>query len=72
MTTAAAPGRSSSGRKSRPSSGFCPISVKLLADWYGPWNRSGVRPSSLTFMVWPLYAASPENVRVAARQSTKS
>ena len=36
ITTATAPGRSSSGRKSRPSSGDWPISLNAFAEMYGP------------------------------------
>ena len=50
-TTGAAPGRSSSGRKSRPTIVFSPISLNAFPEMYGPVKRSGARPSSLTFIV---------------------
>jgi hypothetical protein len=54
ITTAAAPGRSSSGRKSRPIVGNWPSNLNPLADMYTPLKRSGGLPSSLRFMVAPV------------------
>src|SRR5687768_9432291 len=66
------PGVSSAGVKSRPRAGATPSILKRFAETYAPGTWSGVRPSFPTLKA-PLNRNDiPENVRLAARQSSKS
>ena len=47
--------------------GVSPIRLNAFAEMYGPTNRSGARPSSLTFIVCPLYPPRPLNARLPVR-----
>ena len=69
ITTGSPSGRSSSGRKSRPSTGRCPISWKRFADPYVPENCSGASVSSLTFMGAPRKIDRPAKLRAFSFQS---
>ena len=68
--TEGAPGRSSSSMKPRPMAARAPMRAKPFAEMNAPSYRSGARSSALTFMGFMKTIESPENVRVARRQSS--
>ena len=72
ITARSLPRCSSSGTKSRPSSGRWPTTEKALAVMYVPRACSGMPRSSLMFMLPPVQPPSPLNAFVWPRHSLKS
>ena len=71
-TTGGAPSLSSSATKPRPSWAFTPITSNALAEMNPPGYDSGSGSSPLMIIVPFCTRVRPENVRLAARQSSKS